>query len=87
MPAPIVAVALVIVAASLATSARAIATATLNSQSVSEPCAGVELEGSPRPRFALLAQPLTAIAESRQAATLDAASTALRCGGITAWFH
>lgn len=68
VPSPIVAVALVIVVASLFASARAIATATLISRSVSEPCPGVELEifGSSSARLALLAHPPIAMVASRQ---------------------
>ena len=87
VPAPIVAVALVIVAASLATSARAMATARVNCPSVSDPCRGVVLEGSPSARLVLLAHPLIAMVATRQAAALDAAGITLGRGGTTEWFH
>jgi hypothetical protein len=89
VPSPTVAVALVTVAAYFAISARATATATLNCPSVSEPCAGAELElpGSSSTRLALLAHPPSAIAASTQATAVTLAGTTLGRDRTTEWFH
>jgi len=86
VPSPTVAVALVTVAAYFSISARATATATLNSPSVRDPCPGVELELLDS-WGALLVQPPTAIAMSRQATAVTVDGTTLGRGGTAEWFH
>src|SRR5450631_250892 len=89
VPTPTVAVALVTVASYFCVSARATATATLNSRSVRDPWSGVELEllGSLSTRLPLLAHPATTSAARKQATAANRDGTTLRRGDTTEWFH